>query len=74
MPYRLLERLSREQLPIDVSDPEDIHKLLSLTAAGLVVSEIPKFILDRNGGKYASAATVTAVTHAGIAAIKKRRS
>lgn len=74
MPYRLLERLSREQLPVDVSDVEDIHKLLSLTAAGLVIADIPKFILDRKGGKYAASAVVTAVTPAGIAAIKKRRS
>ena len=74
MPYRLLDRLSREQLPIDVSDVEDIHKLLSLTAAGLVVADIPKFVLNRAGGTYASAATVTAVTPAGLAAIKRRRS
>lgn len=74
MPYVLLERLSREQLPIEVPDAEDIHKLLSLSAAGLVVADIPKFIPDRQGGRYASAATVSAVTQAGLMAIKKRRS
>lgn len=73
MPYVLLARLSREQLPIDIAAVEDIHKLLSLQAAGLVVVTIPAYILDRQGGRYAAAATVTAVTQAGIAAIKKRR-
>lgn len=73
MPYVLLARLSGEQLPIDIAAAEDIHKLLCLKAAGLVVATIPAYIPDRQGGKYASAATVIAVTHAGVAAIKKRR-
>ncbi|MGJ7581222.1 hypothetical protein ACSFA3_13650 [Variovorax sp. RHLX14] len=73
MPYVLLARLAGEQLPIDITAAEDIHKLLSLQAAGLVVARIPAYIPDRQGGRYASAATVTAVTQTGIAAIKKRR-
>lgn len=73
MPYVLLARLSGEQLPVEITAAEDIHKLLSLQAAGLVVATIPPFIHDRQGGRYASAATVIAVTQTGLAAIKKRR-
>ena len=74
MPYILLARLCREELPVEVAEAEDIHKLLSLTAAGLVVADIPVFVMGRQGGKYASAAKVTAITPAGFAAVKKRRS
>ena len=73
MPYHLLERLTHDELPIDIVDTEDIHKLLSLTAAGLVVATIPEYVFGRQGGHYASAATVHAVTAAGFAASKKRR-
>lgn len=74
MPYVLLDWLARTQLPADVPAAEDIHKLLSLRAAGLIHADIPAFVHDRNGGRYVGPARVLAVTPAGVAAIKKRRS
>ncbi len=73
MPYRLLERLTQDKLPVDIAETEDIHKLLSLAAAGLVVATIPPYIFKKQGGNYASAATVKAVTPAGFAAARRHR-
>ena len=74
MPFSLLEQLAREPCPNVLETTEDIHKLLSLSAAGLVAADIPVFHRGADGGgRYAGPATVSAVTSAGLAALKSRR-
>ena len=65
MPYQLLTRLCRMPLPVILSDVEDIHKLRALSAAELVVADIPSTLYARPTVQYASSAVALSVTTRG---------
>ena len=73
MPFDLLQRLLRADLPVSVQDPSEIEKVLILHAAGMIVANIPMPVLIGGGYAYAHAAEIVAITAQGVAAARPRR-
>lgn len=69
--YQLLEILSRRQLPVVCSAPEDIHRVLALRSAALVeaLAEPPELL--RTGERRIARAVVTAITVEGRNALAR---
>lgn len=69
--YQLLELLSRRQLPVVCSAPEDIHRILALRSASLLeaLTEPPELL--RTGERRIARAVVTAITAEGRNALAR---
>ena len=70
MPLFLLLRLQRVQLPVRVTDPEEVRQVSTLVATGLIEAE---FAAIRSRARQAiwQVATVTRITEEGLVEIAK---
>ncbi|WPH16139.1 hypothetical protein [Variovorax paradoxus] len=66
--YELLEFLSRHQMPVVCSAPDDIHRILALRSASLVEALTEPSVLLRTGERRIERAIVTSITAQGRAA------
>lgn len=66
--YELLEFLSRRQLPVVCSEPEEIDKILALRSASLLQAQTEPTVVSRTGERRIARAIVTAITAEGRAA------
>ena len=66
--YELLEFLSRHQMPVVCSAPDDIHGILALRSAALVEALTEPAVLLRTGARKIERAVVTSITAQGRAA------
>jgi len=70
--YELLEFLSRRQMPVVCSEPDDIHKILALRSASLLQAMTEPTVILRTGERRIARAIVTAITAEGRAACMTR--
>jgi hypothetical protein len=70
--YELLEFLSRRQMPVVCSEPDDIHKILALRSASLLQALTEPTVVLRTGERRIERAIVTAITAEGRAACMMR--
>jgi hypothetical protein len=66
--YELLEHLSRRQLPVVCSEPDEIDKILALRSALLLHAQTEPTVVLRTGERRIERAIVTAITAEGRAA------
>lgn len=69
--YRLLDQLSRRQLPCEFTAAEDVDHVLALRSAMLIEAEMESAELLRTGGYRIGRALVTAITADGRRALAK---
>jgi hypothetical protein len=65
--YELLQLLSRRQMPVVCSVPEDIHKILALRSASLLEALTEPSVTSRTGERRIPRAIVTGLTAQGRA-------
>jgi hypothetical protein len=70
--YELLEFLSRRQMPVVCSEPDDIHKILALRSASLLQAMTEPTVVLRTGERRIARAIVTGITAEGRAACMLR--
>jgi hypothetical protein len=66
--YELLQLLSRRQMPVVCSAPEDIHLILALRSASLLKALTEPSVLSQTGERRIPRAIVTGLTAQGRAA------
>ncbi|MEZ2298492.1 hypothetical protein [Variovorax sp. RCC_210] len=66
--YELLQLLSRRQMPVVCSAPEDIHLILALRSASLLVALTDPSVVSQTGERRIPRAIVTGLTAQGRAA------
>jgi hypothetical protein len=66
--YELLQLLSRRQMPVVCSAPEDIHKILALRSASLLEALTEPSVVSQTGERRIPRAIVTGLTAEGRAA------
>lgn len=65
MPMKLLERLSKKTMPVEMTDPKDVFNLYILKAAGYIYATIPFPHYALDGRWHREPATVRQLTPLG---------
>lgn len=65
MPMKLLDRISRETMPVEVTDFKDLFNIHILRAAGYIFASIPLSYYARDGKWHREPATILQITPLG---------
>jgi hypothetical protein len=70
MPMKLLEQISKQTMPVEMTDPKDVFNLYILKAAGYVFVTIPLPHYSSDGRWHRAPATVRQITPLGHTVLK----